>query len=99
MSAGGKKGRKTSNYQYETLYTFCYILGEFGNCNGARRATEILGWDLSAPLSITRPLNKKRCEAMNKEKTRVLTDLEPDGNAGSTTLKHNLLTVDKILDP
>jgi hypothetical protein len=35
---------------------------------------------------------------MKKKWSSVLTNLEPDGNAGTTTLKHDLLTVDKVLD-
>ena len=93
-----KVGYKASTYQHETLYAFCHILGEFGNGYGARRATEILCWDLSAPLSITWPL-KKRCETMKKKWSNVLTNLESDGNAGSTTLEHDLLTVDEVPDP
>ena len=61
MSAEERKDRhKAKTYQHETLYAFRNILGEFGNSYGARRATEILCWDLSAPLSVTWPLKKKR---------------------------------------
>ena len=57
----------TSTYQHETLYAFRHIFGEFGNRYRAGRAPKIFCWDLSAPLSITRPL-KKICETANKEK-------------------------------
>ena len=45
---------------------------------------------------------KEKCETMKKKKEKkgsVLTNLESDGNAGSTSLKHDLFTVDKVLDP
>ena len=61
MSAEEREEHKaTSTYQHETLYAFCNILGKFGDGYGARRTTKILCWDLSAPLSITRPLKKER---------------------------------------
>jgi hypothetical protein len=62
-----KERRKASNYQHEALYAFRNIFGEFGGCDGTRRAAEILCWDLSTPLPITWPLRKK-CETMKKEK-------------------------------
>lgn len=85
-------------YLHEALYAFCNILGEFGDGYGARRATEILCWDLSAPLSVTRPLTK-RYEAMKRRTGARLTDLKSDGNTRTTTLEHDLLTVHKVLDP
>ena len=59
MSAEERKDTKASStHKHEALYTFCHILGEFGDGYGARRATEIFCRDLSAPLSVTWPLKK-----------------------------------------
>lgn len=45
-----------SAYLDETLYTFGNVLCKLGHCDGPRGAPEVFRWDLSAPLSIARPL-------------------------------------------
>lgn len=72
MSAEERKKHKASTYQHETLDAFCHILGEFGDGYGTRRATEILCWDLSAPLSITRPLKKSNVRQLKKKETGAM---------------------------
>ena len=99
MSDEGRKYTSQNNYLHETLYTFCYIFGKFGHRDRARRTTEILCRDLSAPLSVARPL-KERCKTMKKKiGTVLLTDLQSDGDAGTSTLEYDMLTIGKVLDP
>jgi hypothetical protein len=80
------------------MYTSCHVLSKCGNDDRARRATEILCWDLSVPWSITRPL-KKRCEIIKRKNwSSIFTDPNSDGNIGTTSLEE-LPTVGKVLDP
>lgn len=83
---------------HEALDTFGHVLCQLGESDRPRRAAKIFGWDLAAPLAITRPLNQKerRQNAGHVRDKVCVAYLKSNGHAGTAPFENDLITISQF---